>query len=257
MDHRPIGFFDSGLGGASVLKEAVRLLPRENYIYFGDDANAPYGDRAPASIAELTLKSIRFLAGCGIKAAVIACNTATASCIDLLRSEFTFPIISIEPAIKPACELPGDGKVLMLSTAATAALPRYRRLLAGMKDPARVISIPCPGLVERIESGHFAADDFDDILNKHLFALSGAKIDAIVLGCTHYVFIKAAFARYAAQHFAGEARLLDGNAATVRQLGRILKANALENGSGNASIEYCTSGDKARLEPIFRALIAR
>lgn len=130
------------------------------------------------------------MADFGIKAAVIACNTATATCIDALRGAFPFPIVSIEPAIKPACETEGSGRVLMLSTAATASLPRYKHLLSTMKDPSRVVSVPCPGLVERIERGCFAADAFDDILEKHLSFLEGETIDAIVMGCTHYVFIK-------------------------------------------------------------------
>lgn len=254
---RPVGFFDSGLGGASVLREALHLLPNENYLYYGDDANAPYGDRSYTDIAFLTEKSVSVMADFGIKAAVIACNTATATCVDALRGAFPFPIVSIEPAIKPACETEGSGRVLMLSTAATASLPRYKHLLSTMKDPSRVVSVPCPGLVERIERGCFAADAFDDILEKHLSFLEGETIDAIVMGCTHYVFIKKAFARYASLHFRGKAELFDGNAATVRQLGRVLKANNIENPCGSAHVEYRTSGDKARLDPIFRSLIAR
>jgi len=145
----------------------------------------------------------------------------------------------------------------MLSTAATASLPRYKHLLSTMKDPSCVVSVPCPGLVERIEHGCFAADAFDDILEKHLSFLEGETIDAIVMGCTHYVFIKKAFARYASLHFRGKAELFDGNAATVRQLGRVLKANNIENPCGSAHVEYRTSGNKARLDPIFRSLIAR
>ncbi len=257
MDTRPIGFFDSGLGGASVLREAVRMLPNENYIYYGDDANAPYGDKTYSEIARLTQKSVAALISSGVKAIVIACNTATATCIDSLRREFTLPIVSMEPAIKPACQSAGSGKVLMLATAATASLPRYRRLVSNMEKPNRVISVACPGLVELIESGHFAADAFDDVLIRHLSFLEGEKIDAIVLGCTHYVFIKEAFSRYAKLHFAGNAVLYDGNAATVRQLGRILKNNGIENTQGNASIDYRTSGERSRLEPIFRSLISK
>lgn len=257
MDIRPIGFFDSGLGGASVLREAIRMLPHENYIYYGDDANAPYGDRDYADIANLTIASMEKLARLGIKAAVIACNTATATCIDRLRARFDFPIVSIEPAIKPACEAGGNGKVLMLATAATARLPRYRQLLSRMVEPERVISVPCPGLVERIEDGVLAANGFDDILYKHLAFLEGETVDAIVMGCTHYVFIKDAFERYAAIHFNGRAKLFDGNEATVRQLGRVLKENGIENGSGSALIDYRTSGDRLKLEPVFLSLINR
>ena len=126
-----------------------------------------------------------------------------------------------------------------------------------MVEPERVISVPCPGLVERIEDGMLAVDGFDDILYKHLAFLEGETVDAIVMGCTHYVFIKDAFERYAAIHFNGRAKLFDGNEATVRQLGRVLKENGIENGSGSALIDYRTSGDRLKLEPVFLSLINR
>lgn len=255
MDKRPIGFFDSGLGGASVLAEALNILPNESYIYYGDDGNAPYGDRADADIARLTLASMDALMRFGVKAVVLACNTATATCIDQVRAHMHVPVVSVEPAVKPACETPGTGRVLMLATAATTRLDRYRCLLSRMPEPSRVVSVACPGLVERIEEGKLLPGDFDDLFTRYLSHLHKQQIDAIVLGCTHYVFIKEAIALYAKEHFSGECRLFDGNAATVRQLGRVLKANGLVNGAGSGAVEYHTSGDRARLEPLFRSLI--
>lgn len=257
MDFRPIGFFDSGLGGASVLKEALSLLPDENYIYYGDDGNAPYGDRSAADIERLTLACMDRLAGLGVKAIVVACNTATATCIGEVRQHLSIPVVSVEPAVKPACELIGTGKVLMLATAATTRLKRYRSLVRRMPEPERVISVACPGLVERIERGLLKTGDFDDLLDAYLSFMHGEKVDAIVLGCTHYIFIKEAISVYAKAHFSGECRLFDGNAATVRQLGRVLEAGGLVSGRGSAAVEYHTSGDKARLEPLFNALISR
>lgn len=255
MDNRPVGFFDSGLGGASVLKEALRILPRENYIYYGDDANAPYGDRSFDDITGLTLASVDKLISYGVKAIVIACNTATATCIDTIRKHSSLPVISVEPAIKPACAMPGHGRILMLATAATTRLPRYQRLLSGMPDPARVVSVPCPGVVERIERGVTAAGAFDDLFDKYLASLKGATVDGIVLGCTHYIFIREAIAAYANTHFLGECSLFDGNEATVRQLGRILASLNMENLEGSACVEYHTSGQRAALEPIFYGLL--
>ncbi len=255
MSIRPVGFFDSGLGGASVLRDALKLLPNENYIYYGDNANAPYGDRTEEEITALTFRCAHRLVDMGVKAIVLACNTATATCINQIRNEFSIPVISIEPAIKPACSLPGTGKVLMMATKATTQLERYLRLRERMPDPDRVINIPCPGIVERIESGKLGAEDYDDLFAGYLAPYRGTEVDAIVLGCTHYIFIKDAFRRNAARHLTGNCRLIDGNEGTVRQLGRVLEAHGLANPAGNGSVTFCTSGDRKRLKPIFDMLI--
>ena len=257
MANRPVGFFDSGLGGASVLREALKLLPNENYIYYGDNANAPYGDRTEDEITALTFRCAHRLVDMGVKAIVLACNTATATCINQIRSEFSIPVISIEPAIKPACSLPGTGKVLMMATKATTHLERYLRLRQRMPDPERVINIPCPGIVERIESGRLGAEDYDDLFAEFLAPYKGMEVDAIVLGCTHYIFIKDAFRRNAGLHLTGSCQLIDGNQGTVRQLGRVLDARGLVNDKGSGSVTFCTSGDRERLKPIFDMLINR
>lgn len=257
MSYRPVGFFDSGLGGASVLREAIRLLPNENYIYYGDNANAPYGDRTEEEITSLTLRCAHALVDMNVKAIVVACNTATATCINQIRSGFSIPVISIEPAIKPACSLPGNGKVLMMATNATTHLERYLRLRQRMPDPERVISIPCPGIVERIEAGQIGAEDFDDLFQSYLAPYEGMEVDAIVLGCTHYIFIKDAFRRNAALHLKGQCKLIDGNQGTVRQLERVLNELSLLNTCGSGQITFCTSGDMDTFKPIFDMLISR
>lgn len=121
MDARPIGIFDSGMGGVSLLRDARMLLPTENFIYYGDNLNAPYGDRTEEEILALTENSADFLLQLGVKALVIACNTATSASINVLRKKLDVPVISVEPAIKPACEIPGDGKIFMLATAGNNA----------------------------------------------------------------------------------------------------------------------------------------
>lgn len=255
MPDRPIGVFDSGLGGASVLREALKQLPNENYIYYGDNANAPYGDRTEDEITALTFQSAHHLSDMGVKAIVLACNTATATCINQIRSEFSLPVISIEPAIKPACSLPGNGKVLMMATKATTRLERYLRLRERMPDPDRVINVPCPGIVERIESGRLGADDYDDLFEEYFRPYKGMEVDAIVLGCTHYIFIKDAFRRNAAMHLKGKCQLVDGNEGTVRQLDRVLTQLGIKNSNGSSNVTFCTSGDMERLKPIFDMLI--
>ncbi len=253
-----IGFFDSGLGGISILREAVRLLPQESFLYYGDNANAPYGDRSVDEIISLTLAAAHFLFSQGVKAMVIACNTATAACIDTLRSEFSIPIISVEPAIKPASLLPGSGSILMLATPATVKLNRYRFLQGCMPDPERIVNIPCAGLVERIEQGVFAADAFDDILDQCLSPWHNKTIDGIVLGCTHFVFIKKAIMRYAAMHFSGNAVVFDSCQATALQLGRVLRDRGIAAPAGTiGSVDFRTSGDISHIKPLFEMLLAQ
>lgn len=258
ISNAPIGVFDSGLGGVSVLKEALRLLPTENYIYFGDNLHAPYGDRSETEIAQLTLASVRTLSQMGCKAILIACNTATANCIGSIRSECNIPVISVEPAIRPACMQPGNGKILMMATAATTKLERYLALQQRMPDPSRVINIPCSGLVERIEAGIWADDAFDDLFDLFLSPYEGLEVDGIVLGCTHYVFIPGAFQRAAARHLRGSCKLFDGNTGTVHQLGRVLWENGIySTRKEKGQVTFCTSGDHAHYKALFDRLLAQ
>ncbi|MBQ3108950.1 MAG: glutamate racemase [Clostridia bacterium] len=257
MKDKPIGVFDSGLGGASVLREALKELPKENFIYFGDNSNAPYGDRSEEEINRLTANAADWLMQHGVKALLLACNTATGVAIRATRERLSVPVVSVEPAIKPACALPGDGKVFMCATYATTRLSRYRSLQARMPDPSRVINVPCPGLADRIEKGIFDPDAFNDLFDRYFAPYQGMEAAAIVLGCTHYVFIRDAFARYAARHLAGTPVIMDGNAATACQLRRVLAENGLLKEEGEGSVEFHTSGDRETFEPIFRMLIGR
>ena len=258
MSERPVGVFVSGLGGASVLREALRLLPNENYIYYGDSGNAPYGDKSDDDITALTMACIDKLMAMNVKAILIACNTATAASVSKVRqlmNQYSMPIISIEPAIKPACALPGTGKVFMLATLATTRLNRYLALQERMPDPSRVINIPCPGIVERVEAGIFDDDAYDDLFDKYFAPYVGTEVDAIVLGCTHYPFIKGAFARNAKRYLRGDCALIDGSVGTVRQLERILDRYKLRNPIGAGRVECHTSGNEAELKPIFEKLL--
>jgi len=144
-----------------------------------------------------------------------------------------------------------------MATKATTHLERYLRLRERMPDPERVINIPCPGIVERIEEGKLGAEDYDDLFAAFLSPYKGMEVDAIVLGCTHYVFIKDAFRRNAALHLKGGCQLIDGNEGTVRQLGRVLESHNLANPAGSGDVTFCTSGDYDRIKPIFEMLISR
>ncbi|MBE5785622.1 MAG: glutamate racemase [Clostridiales bacterium] len=251
-----IGFFDSGLGGISILKEAVRILPHESFLYYGDNANAPYGVRSSDDITALTLSALRFLVSQGVKALVIACNTATATCINTIRSEFSLPVISVEPAVKPAALQPGNGKILMLATPITVKHDRYLSLQNRMPDPDRIINVSCPELVDRIEQGIFTENGYDDILDRCLFPWHNKTIDSIVLGCTHFMFIKQAIVRYAAMHFSGAATIYDSSKATALQLARVLQRHGISApAEATGTVVFHTSGDISRLMPLFLKLL--
>ena len=255
MDNRPVGVFDSGLGGLSVLREARKILPHEDFIFYGDNKNAPYGDKSEEEVARLSFACADFLVRHGVKAIVLACNTATAVSCNEIRHRLSIPVVSIEPAIKPACSVPGEGCVLMLATLATTKLERYATLQARMPDPSRVINIPCIGLTDRIEKGIFEIGAFDDLLDSYLSPYYGMKVDAVVLGCTHYVFIGEAIREFCMRHFEGECKLYDGGEGTARQLGRKLDEFGLRNDSGSGKVEFFTSGDESFYFPIFKKLL--
>ncbi len=213
--------FDSGAGGISVLREAVRCLPSERFIFFGDTKNAPYGTKPREQVLALSRRVVEELLARGCKAIVIACNTATSAAAAALRAEYKeLPIIAMEPALKPASLLHRDGIVLSLATPGTIAGEKYAQLYALYGDG--VVSLPCGGLMEFVERGETDSPLLEAYLQALFRPYRGEKVEAVVLGCTHYVFLKRAIRR-----FFPEAPLIDGNAGTVRQLIRRLEEKAL------------------------------
>lgn len=258
MDKRPIGVFDSGLGGVSTLIQARSALPAEDYIYYGDNANAPYGSRGEEAIRELTLAGCEFLADRGAKAILIACNTATAAAYELLRESLSLPVVGIEPAILPAAALPGDGLILMMATEATVRLPRYRELRKRLPHQDRVRDVACPAeLVRRVERGLFSPGSYDDLLEDVLYPYKGQEVAAVVLGCTHYPFIQPEIAQYAARHFPRTPRFFDGGKSSIAALQSVLMESGLHNGAGSARVDFYTSGDASLVRSLFEGLLSR
>jgi len=221
VDNRPVGFFDSGLGGISVLGEAVRQLPDENFIYLGDTLHIPYGDKPPKEVLRYAHEAVDTLLAHQCKAIVIACNTATSVAAGELRQELQLPIIGMEPALKPASLLPGDGKVLVMATQNTLRLPKFQHLMELYGKDA--IPVPCPGLMECVEAGELEGPHVNEVLSRLLAPYQNEPIKAVVLGCTHYPFLKKSISRFFAPHVP----LMDGNAGTVRQLRRRLEEENL------------------------------
>ncbi len=224
----PIGFFDSGLGGISVLRESVKLLPNENYIYFGDSANAPYGIRPVSEVRRLCEKGADLLISRGVKAIVIACNTATSAGVDFLRSKYPdTPIIGVEPALKPAAEHFPNGRILVMATKMTLKEEKFLSLWAHYGKDADIIPVPCPGLMEYVEKGIFSGDDLNSYLHNKLDEHITKPINAVVLGCTHYPFLKNAISSIVGD----SVEIIDGGEGTSRQLMRRLKQKDLLNTS--------------------------
>lgn len=244
-----VGVFDSGVGGISVLKSLVSELPHEDFHYFGDSANAPYGEKTEARVLELSRGIVdRFVAD-GAKAMVIACNTATSAAAPTLRRAYPeLPIIGIEPALKPATEAPGHGRILVMATDITLRLDKYQELAATYGRDCEVISVPCPGLAGRIEHGGLDAADLREMIRGYVGAFAGT-VGSVVLGCTHYPFVR----RQIAEVLGEGVRFYDGGAGTARQLRhRLEKSGLLADDAHEGSVAFASSKDTPEELALYR-----
>ena len=242
----PIGVFDSGVGGISALRAMVRVLPREHFIYYGDTANAPYGTKETDEVIACVRQVTDRLLERKIKALVIACNTATGAAAYTLRKELTIPVIGMEPALKPASEARKDGEILVLATPLTLHQEKFNRLMELYGEGA--VRVPCTGLMELVEEENWqGAEDY----LKEVFALFDLrKVDAVVLGCTHYVFLTDRIRRMLPEHIV----ITEGSEGTARQLKRVLARNHLLKEAGEGLVELETSGSPEDLEKMKRLL---
>lgn len=232
--NKPIGFYDSGVGGITVLDTALSLLPRENYIYLADCAYAPYGSRTRAEIIARAQYCVKSLLQEGAKAIVIACNTATATAIEILRSQFDCIIVGAEPAVKPACESSRNKNILVLTTPLTAVQPRLRKLIEEFPDKNITVA-PTDGLAAAVER-HIADLDrvrpmIDCILSSY------PRPDAVVLGCTHYVHLKT----FVTAFYGGKVPVYDGNTGIINHLRQQLESRNLLGVSGGF-VRFYTTG---------------
>ena len=244
-----IGVFDSGLGGISVLRHLVRELPHEDFRFFGDSANAPYGSKTPEEVLTLTRGVAEHMLADGAKALVIACNTATSAAAPALRAAYPqVPIVGVEPALKPAVLAGGTGKVLVMATEVTLALEKFHRLEERWAHDAQVVTVACKGLVECIERGDVDAPELRDLLERLVGPYRG-EVDRVVLGCTHYPFVRRQISQVL-----GEVRFFDGGAGTARQLRRLLDRDGLlREGEAVGEVSFASSIDT----PEERALYQR
>lgn len=245
----PIGFFDSGIGGLSVLRVARAALPHEDYAYYGDSKNAPYGVREPEEILALTRAAAQKLMDEGIKALVIACNTATGVSLETLRHELPIPVLGIQPALEAAQALRREGSILALATPATFKTKRYEALYA--QHGEGVISLPAPGLMEFVEREELGGDKLRDFLAALLAPYLDQQIDVVVLGCTHYPFLKDAIAP-----FFPAASLIDDSPRVTGELKEILGQRGMLNAGGQEGrVRLMSSGGEdavKRMERLFQ-----
>lgn len=235
----PIGIFDSGVGGLSVALEIRRHLPHEDLLYLADSAYCPYGGLSLELVRERSLMAVAELVQSGAKAIVIACNTASGAALELLRSSFLVPIIGLEPAVKPAAARSAARRIGVMATAGTLASERFRRLVDTHAGGVEVVARACPGLVELVEAGRAEEEEPVHRLRELLAPLVDAGVDTVVLGCTHYPFLRAAVAAVMGPDVA----LIDSGEAVARQVRRVLDASgAMAEGEGPGTIRLLTTG---------------
>ncbi len=249
----PIGVFDSGLGGLSVLREIRSQLPHEDLIFAGDCGKAPWGDREDSWIERRSEKIAEFLLSRRVKAIVIACNTATAAAAETLRAELPLPVIGIEPAVKPAVKITRGGTVGVLATTRTIASPRLQSLIERFAGNDTVIRMACPGLMERVEAGDFHSEATRSIIRKYVEPLLEQGADTLVLGCTHYPFLTDEI-----REIAGDSvNIIDPSPAVARFLEKRLAENSMlnpGNKEGTALTRFFCTGGTEKPEAVLKRL---
>jgi glutamate racemase len=255
----PIGIFDSGVGGLSVLRHIRAQLPHEHLLYVADAGYAPYGDKPEASVAQRSLSIAAFLIERGAKALVVACNTATVGAIKALRARYPdMPIVGVEPGLKPAAAASASGKVGVLATYVTLHGAKFLALREQVSAATGVEFLlqPCVGLVDQIELGDLGAREIDVLLTKYITPLLAQGADTIVLGCTHYPLVRSTIEHVIAATTDKPVALVDTGDAVARQLARLLtQAGLLRTEGAAASLEAFTSASATALATAFSNLV--
>ena len=248
----PIGFMDSGLGGLSVLREAIKLMPKEDFIYYGDSLHAPYGVKPQAEIRDLTFAVVEKLLDMGIKGLAVACNTATSAAVRLLRNTYPeLPIVGIEPAVKPAVTESHGGRILVMATPMTLKQEKFQNLLAKYREQADIVPVQCDGLMEFVEHGDLDGQELDDYFAEKLSPVLTDDTESIVLGCTHYPFLRGAIRRIVGRR----PEIIDGSIGIARQLERRLEEQGLLNpGDVSGKLEFQNSLDEPEILGLMQAL---
>jgi glutamate racemase len=249
----PIGVFDSGLGGLTVFKALARRMPNENLIYFGDTARVPYGSKSPEAIARYSTEAARFLASRGIKLLVIACNTSSAWALPAIRRAVSVPVIGvIEPGARAALAASRGGAVGVIGTEATVKSGAYPKALRALAPRARIVSSACPLFVPLVEEGWWSGAVAAAVAAKYLKPLKSARVDVLILGCTHYPYLKGVLERT----MGPRVRLIDSAEETARETERALDRLGLRaRGRGRGSHRFFASDAPERFRRLARRML--
>ncbi|HEX6911950.1 MAG TPA: glutamate racemase [Longimicrobium sp.] len=246
----PVGIFDSGVGGLSVAREIRRALPAEHLLYVSDAAYVPYGDRGEDEVRARTLAIGEWIQSQGAKVLVVACNTASGAALEALRERLHIPVIGLEPALKPAVRATRVGRVGVMATRGTLASARFQRLVDNYADGVQVVRDPCPGLADLVEDGMLAGPELEARMEAYVAPLREAGVDTVVLGCTHYVFVRDTIQRA----LGPDVRLLDSGEAIARRARQILaEAGALQP-DGPGSLRFLTTGEPLEVAAVVQRL---
>jgi len=252
-----IGIFDSGVGGLTVLAELARILPSGRFLYFADSGHAPYGEKSGKEILERSRAVTEWLIDRGARLLLVACNTATSSAIGVLRKGCDLPVVGMEPALKPAVETAPPGTIAVLGTPFTIRERKYLGLLERYQRERKILSVPCPGLVELVERDRPGGPEIQKRLHRIIGDLPVSEISGVVLGCTHFVYLRPAL-----RSLLGDGvRFYDGNAGTARQVMRMLQKKGLLNERAQGGdpcdlqITIDTSGEKGHVIPLCHRLL--
>ncbi|MBI2305146.1 MAG: glutamate racemase [Chloroflexi bacterium] len=250
MDNRPLGIFDSGVGGLAVLQEIKSLCPHEDILYYADSAHFPYGSQEPQVVQQLAMAATAALVDEGVKLVVVACNTASSAALSLLRQRYPIPFVGMVPAIKPASAGTRNGRVGVIATQGTLQGQVFADLVAQFAEGVTVLTQACPYLVEMVEDGETASPQVLCLLHRYLDPLLAQDIDTLVLGCTHYPFL-----RLAIEKVVGEGvTIIDASHAVAQQVERVLNSHHLNcQREGQGRVTFLTSGPQER----FREVVAR
>lgn len=251
MNNRPIGIFDSGVGGLSVFLEIQKLLPQESIIYLADSKNVPYGTKTPEELTQITEKIVKFLLKKDVKAIIIACNTATVYTIENLRSKFDIPIIGTVPLVKTISENTKTGKVAVFSTPATAKSKYLKDLIKKFADDKKVYVVGETGLEALVEQGDIDSSKIKFIFNKYLIPLKEKNVDCIALACTHYHFVKKNMQKVLGKSI----KIFDSGAAVARQAKRVLESNRALSDQNKVQNQFYTTGSSSKFKSVAEKLL--
>lgn len=244
-----IGILDSGIGGLTVLHQAIITLPKEDFIYYADTDNVPYGTKSRDEIIGYVDRAVGFLVNQGVKAIVIACNTATSVAIEYIRGKYSFPVLGMEPAVKPAVERCNGKRVMVIATPLTVKEEKLHHLIQQVDDEHIVDLLPMPGLVTFAEAYRFDSPEVEEYLRRELAGYELENYSALILGCTHFNYFKDTYRRI----FPKDVAFIDGSVGTVNHLKHILEDNGLME-ENHGTVEYYTSGrlitDRDQLQQI-------